>query len=327
MIYVKITAQYLLVFFIILVINFALPRIAPGDPAIFLVGDDIQFMTEEERLQVLAEFKLDLPVTEQFRNYITGIFQKDLGLSLIYGCPVWDVLKSRLPWTLLIMGLALILSAAIGIFTGVIGAWKRGGKRDMSTLITVMTLSSIPPFWIAMLLITLFSATLNWLPSFGAYKIGTHPGSWAYIIGVLKRVILPVMTLTLVKTGAMFLTARSSMVIAMEEDYVMLAHAKGLKESTVIFRHALRNAMLPIYTNIMMGLGAMVGGAAIIETVFSYPGLGNTIYESVTARDYSLLQGSFLVVSISILLFNFIADLGYPLLDPRVRKTAKGYNL
>ncbi|MBI9109324.1 MAG: ABC transporter permease [Spirochaetales bacterium] len=324
MVYIKILFQYILVFFVILIINFALPRIAPGDPAIYLVGDDIQYMSEEERLQVLKEFKLDLPVMQQFKNYITGIFKKDLGVSIIYGRPVWDILRDRLPWTFLIMGVAMLFSASIGIILGVIGAWKRGGRRDIGSLVIVMTLGSVPPFWVAMLLITLFSAKLHWFPSFGAYAIGAIPGTFAYFVSVLQRIILPVLTLTLVKTGAMFLTARSSMVIAMEEDYVMLAHAKGLKEKTVIFRHALRNAVLPIYTNIMMGLGAMVGGAAIIETVFSYPGLGNTIYESVTARDYSLLQGSFLVVSISILFFNFIADLGYPLLDPRVRKQTVG---
>ncbi|PIE05031.1 MAG: peptide ABC transporter permease [Spirochaetales bacterium] len=297
---------------------------APGDPAIYLVGDDIQYMTEEERLAVLKEFKLDLPLGEQFVNYITGIFKGDLGISIIYGQPVKDVIAKRLPWTLLIMGVSLLLSVSLGTVIGVIGAWKRGSSRDMGPLILVMFLSSIPPFWIAMLLITLFSAKLGWLPSFGAYTIGTVPGTWAYFTGVVQRIILPVLTLTLVKTGSMFLTARSSMVIAMEEDYVMLAHAKGLRESVVVYRHALRNALLPIYTHVMSGLGAMIGGAAIIETVFSYPGIGNTIYESVSARDYNLLQGAFLLVSVSIVLFNFIADMGYPLLDPRVKRVTAG---
>lgn len=324
MVFARIFFQYIAVLFIILLINFALPRIAPGDPAIYLVGDDIQYMTEEERLCVLKEFKLDLPLSLQFENYICGIFKKDLGVSIIYGRPVWEVLSKRLPWTLLIMGVAMLFCVSIGTTLGIIGAWKRGGHRDIGTLVVVMTLGSIPPFWIAMLLITLFSAKLQLLPSFGAYAIGAIPGTFSYFVSVLQRIILPVLTLTLVKTGAMFLTSRSSMIIAMEEDYVMLAHAKGLSEKAVIFRHAFRNALLPIYTNIMMGLGAMVGGAAIIETVFSYPGLGNTIYESVTARDYSLLQGSFLVVSISTVFFNFIADIGCPLLDPRVRKQVVG---
>lgn len=320
MVYIKTVGYYLLVFVIILTINFALPRIAPGDPAIYLVGEDIQYMSETERAQVLHEFKLDRPVVEQFWAYLGGIFTGDIGISLIYGRPVWEVVLARLPWTLLVMGVSLIFSALFGTMIGIIGAWKRGGRRDIGALVLVMFLSSVPPFWVAMLLITLFSATLEWLPSYGAYAIGVVPGTGLYVLSVLKRLVLPVMTLTIVRTGSMFLTTRSSMIMAMEEDYVMLAHAKGLRESTVVFKHALRNALLPIYTNMMMTIGHLVGGAAVIETVFSYPGIGNTIYESVVARDYSLLQGSFLVISVSILLANFIADIGYPLLDPRIRR-------
>ncbi|MDR2028773.1 MAG: ABC transporter permease [Treponema sp.] len=321
MVYLKTIYQYLIVLFCILVLNFALPRIAPGSPATYLIGGlDIQFMSQEQIQRVLHEFKLDLPIYTQFKNYLLGIFRGDMGLSVIYGQPVWTILLSRLPWTLLLMGVSLLISASLGILIGVIGAWKRGGGRDVGSLILVMILGSIPPFWIAMLFITLFSATLNWLPSFGAYSIGALPGTGKYLVEVIRHLVMPVLTLTLVRTGSMYLTTRSSMVIAMEDDYILLAHAKGLREKTILFTHALRNAILPIYTRLMTGLGAMVGGAAVIETVFSYPGLGNTIYESVRARDYNLLQGSFLVISVSILICNLIADLGYPLLDPRVRR-------
>jgi peptide/nickel transport system permease protein len=323
LVYIKTVYQYAIVFFCILVLNFALPRIAPGSPAGYLIGGlDIQFMTAEQIRGVLHEFKLDLPVPVQFKNYILGILRGDLGLSVIYGRPVLDILKSRLPWTFLLMGVSLLISASVGVLIGVIGAWKRGGARDLGPLITVMILGSAPPFWIAMLFITLFSATLNWLPSFGAYSIGAVPGTGKYMMELIRHLVMPVMTMTIVKTGAMYLTTRSAMIIAMEEDYILLAHAKGLGEKAVLFKHALRNAILPIYTNLMSGLGAMVGGAAVVETVFSYPGIGNTIYESVRARDYNLLQGSFLVISVSILLCNLIADLGYPLLDPRVRRQA-----
>jgi peptide/nickel transport system permease protein len=321
MVYLKTIYQYLIVLFCILVLNFALPRIAPGSPATYLIGGlDIQFMSQEQIQKVLHEFKLDLPVYTQFKNYLLGIFQGDMGLSVIYGQPVWNILLSRLPWTLLLMGVSLLISASLGILIGVIGAWKRGGGRDVGSLILVMILGSIPPFWIAMLFITLFSATLNWLPSFGAYSIGALPGTGKYLAEVVRHLVMPVLTLTIVRTGSMYLTTRSSMVIAMEEDYILLAHAKGLREKTILFTHALRNAILPIYTRLMTSLGGMVGGAAVIETVFSYPGLGNTIYESVRARDYNLLQGSFLVISVSILICNLAADLGYPLLDPRVRR-------
>jgi peptide/nickel transport system permease protein len=281
-------------------------------------------MSEEQIQQVLHEFKLDLPVLTQFKNYILGILRGDLGLSVIYGRPVRAVLLSRLPWTLLLMGVSLLVSAVLGVLIGVLSAWKRGGGRDLGSLVLVMILGSVPPFWIAMLFITLFSATLNWLPSFGAYSIGAVPGTGKYAVEVIRHLVMPVLTLTIIKTGSMYLTTRSSMVIAMEDDYILLAHAKGLRAKTVLFTHALRNAILPIYTHLMTGLGAMVGGTAVVETVFSYPGIGNTIYESVRARDYNLLQGSFLIISLSILLCNLIADLGYPLLDPRVRRQGAG---
>lgn len=325
MVYVKTVGQYIFVFFCILVLNFALPRIAPGNPISYLVSSvDLEMMSPEDIQKTLQEFKLDLPILEQFKNYIVGIFNKELGISVVYAQPVWNILIYRMPWTLLVMAVSLLLSASIGIVIGVFGAWKRGGARDIGSLVVVMILGSVPPFWIAMLLITLFSATLGWFPSFGAYSIGALPGTWDYFVSVVRHLVLPVLTLTLVKTGNMYLTTRSAMVISMEEDYILLAHAKGLKAKTVVFRHALRNAMLPIYTNVMMGLGAMVGGAAIVETVFSYPGIGSTIYASVLARDYNLLQGCFLFISVSILFFNLIADLGYPLIDPRVRRQTRG---
>ncbi|MDR2398222.1 MAG: ABC transporter permease [Spirochaetaceae bacterium] len=321
MVYIKTLGQYLIVLFCILALNFALPRIAPGSPATYLIGGlDIQFMSPEQIQQVLHEFQLDLPILTQFKHYILGIFRGELGVSVIYGRPVTALLAYRLPWTLLLMGVSLLLSASLGVVLGVMGAYKRGGGRDLGPLFVVMLLGSVPPFWVAMLFITLFSATLNWLPSFGAYSIASLPGTLPYLESVIRHLVMPVMTLTLIKTGSMYLTARSSLIIALEEDYILLAHAKGLGKVRILFTHALRNGILPIYTHLMTGLGAMVGGSAVVETVFSYPGLGNTIYESVRARDYNLLQGSFLVISLSILLCNLLADLGYPLLDPRIRR-------
>lgn len=320
MVFSRRVMQYIWVIVLALIINFALPRIAPGDPAIYLVGEDITSMTEAERDQVLHEYKLDLPVYKQFANYITGIFRGDMGISLIYGRPVWDVVLHRLPWTLLIMLCSLFLSASIGVIIGVITSLKGGGKQDIGALVIVMLLGSLPPFWVAMLLIVLFSATLGWLPSFGAFALGTTPGSSDYFIGVLQRMIMPVLALTLAHVGSSYLISRSAMINALSEDYVMLCYSKGVSEMGIVIKHAFRNALLPIYTHLMLALGAIVSGATVIETVFSYPGIGNTIYESVVARDYSLLQGCFLIVTISIVLANLVTDLVYPLLDPRVRR-------
>lgn len=320
LVYLRIITQYVLVLIVTLSINFALPRIAPGSPLLYLVGDDVLTMTQAEQDLVLREFKLDRPVAQQFVDYVVGMAQGDLGTSVRYGLPVWDVLMRHLPWTLLLMGTTLLLSATLGTLIGVAAAWKQGGKQDVGSLTVVLFLGSMPPFWVAMLLITLFSARLGWLPSYGAYAIGTVPGTPEYLLGVVQRLIMPVLALTLVSTGNMFLTARSAMAMALEEDYMLLAHAKGLHKFTIAFKHGFRNALLPIYTNVMVSLGHLIGGAMVVETVFSYPGLGSTIYSSVLARDYSLLQGAFLLITISVLAANLIADMGYPLLDPRVRR-------
>ncbi|MEM6741614.1 MAG: ABC transporter permease, partial [Pseudomonadota bacterium] len=188
----------------------------------------------------------------------------------------------------------------------------------VSTTVVVLFLGSAPVFWIAMLLITLFSARLGWLPSFGAVPLAAMPGSPAYYWGVAERLVMPVAALTLVQTAGVWLTARSSMAVALARDYVTFAHAKGVPEARVFRAHALRNAILPIYTNVMIGVGGLLGGALVVETVFSYPGIGTLIVEGVQARDYNLLQGVFLVATLSVIAANLVADLSYPLLDPRV---------
>jgi peptide/nickel transport system permease protein len=311
--------QYGLVLFAVLSINFALPRLAPGDPAYFLVGEALQDMTPEEIQQVLSEFGLNRPVLEQYWSYLWGIVRGEWGTSLRFGKPTTEVLLERVPWTLLLSGSALGLSSLFGVMTGVVAAWKRGRRQDVGILSLVMFLDSMPPFWVAMLLISLFSVTLGFLPAFGAVPIGAT-GDAAYVVGVAKRLVLPVATLALAQIGSVFLISRYSMLTALGEDYMVTAEAKGVGEVGLVFRHALRNAILPIYTNATLSLGVLLSGAVVVETVFSYPGLGQLIFESVLARDFNLLQGAFLLVSVGVVAANLLADLTYPLIDPRVRR-------
>ncbi|PVB60179.1 ABC transporter permease [Labrenzia sp. 011] len=321
MVYLRIVLQYAAVLAVALSLNFALPRIAPGEPIDFLLPEDVLVnMSPEEHAQVMREFGLDLPLGTQFSNYVSGVFSGDLGTSVSFGMPVWDVVLSRLPWTLLLMGWALAISAIVGSVLGVAAARLKGGKLDIMSLVGVMFLGSAPPFWIAMLLITLFSAHLGWLPSYGAAPLTAMPGSWEWVSGVALRLIMPVTALTLFQTANILLTARSAMTIALGQDYITFARAKGASENRIFTAHAFRNACLPIYTNIMIGIGNLVGGALVIETVFSYPGIGSLIVEGVGARDYNLLQGVFLLATMSVVLANLAADLGYPLLDPRARQ-------
>ena len=319
--YARLIPQYGLTLLAALTLNFLLPRLAPGEPILtILPADAVQGMSEAEIAAVLADYGLDLPIWQQYWNYLTGLFHGDFGTSVLMGMPVWDALIGRIPWTLLLMGCALLISTLLGVVLGVFAAWKRGEMTDVTIIGTVLFVGSLPPFWLAMMLIILFSTTLGWLPSFGAYKLGVAEGSWAWYQGVIQRLIMPVTALALVHGASVLLIARSAMLMALEQDYIMFARARGLHERRVFFRHAFRNALLPLYTNVMLGLGGMIGGALVIETVFSYPGLGSLVVQGVNARDYNLLQGIFVFATVSVIAANFFTDLFYPLIDPRTRR-------
>lgn len=307
------------VLFAAITLNFALPRLAPGDPAYFLVGRTVSELTVEQRQALLAEVGLDRPLFEQYRRYLAGIFTGDWGVSLRYGTSVTSVLADRLPWTLLLGGSAMVLSVALGIGLGVFAAWKRGRKEDFGSLFLAMVFDSMPAFVVAMILIGVFSVTLGWLPAFGAgHPDATH--GLAFVWETFRHLILPVVTLTITHIGGLFLITRFSMMNAMNEDYVVMAAAKGVGDGVIAFRHALPNALLPIYTNIAVSIGTFMGGNVVVETVFSYPGLGRLIYDSIFARDYNVLQGAFLLVVVLVVGVNFLADMTYPLFDPRVRR-------
>ena len=321
MVWFRTLSAYAAVLLVALTINFALPRIAPGDPLSYLLPEDVLAeMTPEAEARVLAEFGLDAPWPEQFWRYAVGVVRGDLGTSVRFGQPVWDVVLGRLPWTLLLMGWALAISAVLGTVLGILAARFRGQRADIVTTVLVLFLGSAPVFWVAMLLITVFSARLGWLPSFGAVPLTAFPGSAAYYWGIAERLVMPVTALAIAQTAGVWLTARSAMSVALGRDYVTFARAKGARERRVFFVHAFRNACLPIYTNVMIGIGGLLGGALVVETVFSYPGIGSLILEGVQARDYNLLQGVFLVATLSVVAANLVADLSYPLLDPRARR-------
>lgn len=313
-------AQYALVLWIALTLNFALPRLAPGDPLDYLFGQEVLSFTPAQREQVLRELRLDRPVLEQYVGYFTGILQGDLGRSVRYRAPVTEVLLDRLPWTLLLIVPALLLKGIIGMVLGAAAAWRRGSGRDLGLLGSMLALDSMPAFWTGMILISVFAVQLGWLPSFGAMPLAASGDTLTLALEIGRRMILPVTTIVLATVGAVFLLARASMLTTLGEDYVLMAQAKGLPERTVVLRHALRNALLPVYTNLTLSLGVLASGAVVVETVFSYPGLGRVVYEGVLARDYPLLQGAFLLVTVGVVGTNLLADLTYPLLDPRVRR-------
>ncbi len=312
-------AQYGAVLFAAVCLNFALPRLAPGDVIDYLFPPEQSgAITAEQRAAVLDEFGLDQPVPVQFQRYLAGLARGDLLLSVRYGRPVRDLLAERIGWTFLLVGSALVVSTVLGTVLGYRSAWRRGTPGDAGILSTAMLVDSMPPFFVGMLLLLLFSVELGWLPTFGAQPTTTTTGA-AFLVEVGKRLLLPFATLTLASIGPVYLVARSALVSELGEDYILMAEAKGLSPRQVR-RHAERNALLPVSTIALIELGTLVGGAAVVETVFSYPGLGRLIYESVLARDYPVLQGAFLLLAAGVILANLVNDLLYPVLDPRVRR-------
>ena len=316
---VRTVAQYLLVLVAAVSLNFVLPRLAPGDALDYLLPPELSgTLTPEQRSQVLSQYGLDEPVATQFRNYLSGLARGDLLYSVRYGRPVAGLLAERVGWSALLVGGAVVLSTLLGSALGFRSAWRRGTARDAGTLTGVMFVDSLPPFFVGMLLLLTFSVHLQLLPIFGALPTVDASGL-ELVVEVARRLALPLATLTLAHLGPVYLVARSALVSELQEDYVLMAEAKGLSDRDVR-RHAQRNALLPVSTVALIGLGALVGGAAVVETVFSYPGLGRLIYESVLARDYPVLQGAFLLLAVGVILANLVNDLVYPLLDPRVRR-------
>jgi len=311
--------QYGAVLFAAIVLNFALPRLAPGNAIDYLLPpEQAGALTPEQRTEILHRFGLDRPVLVQFGRYLAGIARGDLLVSVRFGRPVTSLLWERVGWTLLLVGGALALSTVLGAALGFRSAWRRGTSADTGTLGGVMFLDALPPFFVGTLLLLVFSVNLGWFPSYGAVS-GQSATGLAVVGEVLQRAALPVITLTIAGLGPMYLVARSALVSELQEDYVLLAEAKGLPDRQVR-RHAARNALLPVSTVALVGLGSLVGGAAVVETVYSYPGLGRLIYESVLARDYPVLQGAFLLLIVTVVVANILNDLAYPLLDPRVRR-------
>ncbi len=313
-------AQYALVLLVAVSLNFAIPRLAPGDPIDYLIpSEQVNTITPEQRERVLSQFGLEKPLAEQYWLYLTGITQGDLGYSVQTGRPVTDTLLERLPWTIVLVGGAIAVSLIVGAGAGFFAAARRGGRTDAGGLAFFMAVDSMPPFWIGMLLLVLFSGYLQILPVYGALPETDQALGLARLGELAERLVLPLITLSLVRVGWLFLIARSSLAGELSEDYITMAEAKGLSRRRVVMRHGIRNALLPLVTAVAVEAGTLVGGATVVETVFSYPGLGRLIYESVLSRDYPVLQGAFLLMAVGVIAANLLADLLYPLIDPRVR--------
>lgn len=313
---------YLAALAVAITINFFLPRLLPGDPAAIILGTSAGKLDPNSLQQVREALGLsDAPLPQQFVLYLSHLFQGDLGTSYTYfPAPVTTVISNGLVWTLLLGSVSLILSFILGNLIGIIGSWKRGGLLDTFAPPILILIGSFPAFFLALGLLYFFGVKGHLLPIGHAYNTRIHPGfDWKFISSVLEHLVLPAATSILLSIGGWAIGMRNVMVGVLSDDYVTMAEAKGLKQSRIMFKYAARNAMLPGITGFGIALGAILSGQILIETVFSYPGLGFMLINAVGGRDYPLMQGLFMMITVAILAANFLVDILYTRLDPRVR--------
>jgi peptide/nickel transport system permease protein len=292
------------------VISFLVIRMIPGDVISSIMGQDFGDPVIEAEMR--RYFGLDMPVWEQFLRWFGDLLRGDLGTSMRTGQPVLDEILQRLPSTLLLAVSALLVAVLISIPLGILSATKRNGPLDAVARVVSLIGLSVPNFWLGILLVYVFSVSLGWLPSQGASEDGSLLGNWKYLI-------LPAITLGASLAAINMRMTRSSMLEVLNQDYIRTARAKGLGERHVLGRHAMRNSMIPVVTVLGIELGALLGGTVIIEQVFAWPGLGTMVIRGISQRDYPVVQGTLLFLAFFYVLVNFLVDLLYTYLDPRLR--------
>ena len=306
-------------------INFFLPRLLKGDPITAYLARNQGKVSPEaiESLRTLFGMDNPKPIWQQYIDYWALLLQGDLGRSLSKGlAPVSEVIAGALPWTLGLVGVATVISFFVGTGVGTYIGWRRGTRAEAVVPIATF-LSTVPYFWLGLIIIALFSTTLRWFPASHAFSKGAIPNlSWEFVGDVLYHAALPALTIVLTSLGGWILGMRNMMVTVLDEDYITVALAKGLSPRRVAVNYAARNAVLPQLSSFALSLGFIVGGTLIMELIFSYPGLGLRLFEATLAKDYPLMQGMFLVITLSVLVANILADIVYAIMDPRTRQEA-----
>jgi peptide/nickel transport system permease protein len=311
-------AQMLLVLWAVATLLFFMFRLMPGDPTLAYI--DTTF-TAEQQEALKRQFGLDRSLMEQYFIYFGNLLQGEFGTSFRVKRPVFEVIFDVLPNTLALTVVSITIAYLFGILVGAWLAWKRGSLAEAVGIPIVLTLRAAPEFWLGMVLLAVFAFGLGWFPSGGANSAGMTFGSTLARLtsaDFLHHLVLPAATLALYLQGLPLLLMRSNMLDVLHEDYVMMARMKGLPEWRILLLHAARNALLPVVTAFALGLGASVGGNVVVETVFSWPGLGRVLVDAVAASDYPLAQGAFMFIAFILIIMNFVADLLYSVLDPRV---------
>ena len=338
--------SFALIIFII-ALNFLIFKLMPGDPTAYLMsawGKESPEIRRQQQTLLQDMWGLNQPLEIQLVKYVRNLLTWNFGTTIINREPISIALSRRMPYTLLLLGGSTVLSIIIGILIGIAAIQRRGGLFDSSSVTASLILGSLPTFWLGLVFILFFFSTLHWFPISGGMPIwvGNYPMTWFYSVsssastlsvgvslnvmegwrlveGFLYHAFLPLLTLTVFSVGGWLLLTRATMLETITEDYIVTARAKGLKERTVLYKHALKNASLPLITAAALSFGFILSGAIITETVFTYPGLGGWIWQAIQFLDYPVLMAIFYVISLCVVVANVVADLLYGVIDPRIK--------
>jgi peptide/nickel transport system permease protein len=318
-------AFYLVALWAALTLNFLIPRMMPGDPVDILLaklqqrGGSVDPATRRA-YELMLGTDTDESLAHQYVSYLGNLAHGSLGTSVSdFPAPVSSVIATSLPWTVALVGVATLLSVLIGTGLGVVVGWRRGSWLDSLVPVTTV-LSAVPYFWLALVLVAVFGSALGWFPLLGGYDVTLTPG-WNvdFLLSAAHHGVLPAITIVISSVGSWLLGTRNMMVSTMAEDFVLTARAKGLRDRRIVVWYAARNAVLPTAAGFAISLGFVVAGSVVTEQVFAYPGIGSKLLQAVQSNDYALMQGIFLVITMTVLGANLLVDLLYGLVDPRVR--------
>ncbi|MGY0789230.1 ABC transporter permease [Azospirillum argentinense] len=306
---------------VMIVVNFLLLKAVPGDLVDVMAGES-GIATAEQMADLRARFGLDRSALDQFQAYLSQLLRFDLGFSFRYNRPIADLVLERLPATALLVTVAVLAAVAVGVAAGVLAGRRPGGRFDRAVSVLSSLIFAVPSFWIGLVGIVLFAVQLRWLPIGGYATVGAPGAGWPHAVDVAAHLVLPAATLGLGYAALYARVTRAAVIETSRLDFVRTARAKGISETRVTLRHILRNALLPVVTLSGLKLGSMLGGAVVVETVFSWPGLGRLAFEAVSDRDVNLLLSLFLCNSLLVIVMGILVDVSYAALDPRIEVTA-----
>lgn len=309
--------HYLILVVIVIVINFLLPRLLPGSPIGTLVGEAAGDMTAAEKMGVMEAYHLNDPLPLQFAYYLRDLFTLNWGTSFSKRLPITQLIAASAGWTVLLASVSLLLTTLVGTFLGGLSALRhKKGGRDLPLVLGATFAGSLPPFWVALLLLAVFGSVLGWFPTYGAYSMWGNESGLGYVLDVARHLALPCLALVITTVMRYFTTARYGVLRTIGADYVRMARLRGITGRRLMLGYVMRNAFIPVFTTLMVDVGYLLSGSVLIEAVFSWPGLGTLMANAVSARDYPLIQYSFLLSSLLTIATLFLTDLLYRKVDP-----------